>query len=335
MTQDLSAKNADMQRHLTTAKDRLTEHTQAVAKCALSDTDKMARDMYLKRLHVHLAVRLEWRGETVPPEYKVAAASGENSSKAASVPGPGMVSDQSGLVALKFPQFLRSFKFMTNFMQETFDNTNDEETLNKSRLMWARMMQVLIELSAALKHAAGELGKHVKFDVKGVETAAVRAAAKEKADDEKKAAACAKKDAQEGAKKIKEEVSSKTFFALSDDGYHRVHRIPNSMKELKEDVDFKKPFLVSENCIVQSWMADKLIVQVATSYGSRYMKQDATRHEGKHTQPLLPSQGREVTETMFEKLMVNHKDKIINLAEAGIYRIHSLFVGVDCRFLCA
>ncbi|CAE7506268.1 unnamed protein product, partial [Symbiodinium necroappetens] len=339
MTAELSSKTADLQRHVTMAKDRLQEHTAAIAKAPLSETDKMARDMYIKRAHVHLVCVLEWQGETVPKEYKESllaeteeskpktdeakaeesnpktdeAKAEESKPKTEQTPD-GFVKDVSGLIAMKFPQFLRSSKHMTGFVQQSFDGIKDEKTLMKQRLKWARMLACLVELTAGMKHAAVELGKHIR----GVETAAVRAQAKRKADEEKKAAQSVRKDAEERAKKIKDAAagSAKIFFTCPADAFTQVPRV-SVKKELGNSVDFDIPFVVSGNDIVQAWMAEKLVTMVITSYGTRYIKQDAIKNEGKHTQPLQPSQGKEATEAMFEKLLCNFKGKIVDMSEVS------------------
>ncbi|CAE7249381.1 unnamed protein product [Symbiodinium sp. CCMP2456] len=302
MTGDLSSKTADLQRHVTVAKDRLNEHTVAVGKAPLIETDKMARDMYIKRVHVHLACVLEWQGETVPDEYKEAAESEESKPKADGAEAEesepkteqtpdGFVKDASGLIAMKSPQF---------FAPESFDGIQDEKKLMKQRLVWARMLACLVELTAGMKHAAVELGKHIK------------------AEDEKKAAQTVKKDAEERAKKIKAVAagSTKTFFTCPADAFTTVPRL-SVKKELGNSVDFDIPFIVADSDIVQAWMAEKLMTVVTTSYGIRYSKQDAVKSDGKHTQPLMPTQGKEVTEAMFAQLLCNFKGKIVDMSEVS------------------
>ena len=147
----------------------------------------------------------------------------------------------------------------------------------------------------------------------------MRAQAKRKAEDEKKAAQSVKKDAEERAQKIKAAAagSTKTFFSTCPaDACTAVPRL-SVKKELGDSVDFDLPFIVHDSDIVQAWMAEKLMTQVTTCYGIRYTKQDAVKSEGKHTQPLMPSQGKEATESMFDKLMLNFKGKIVDMSEAG------------------
>ena len=288
-TVELGSKLEDVQCNIAESQARIAEHKSSQQ---LSSTDQVARDLYLKRVYAHLLCCHAWSGSAeLLEEVKQNI---EKSIGKQAPPDPplqeGMVQIPASHVCLKYPQFLRSHDYMASFAQKAYESIKDDDSYIKQSLIWRRMTGCVTELVAGLKHSAGELQKHVR----AVAAAKVKAEKKSKAEEEKKAAAAAKQEASQRAKAVmheKDEEVAKSFIKCPEECFTAVSEV-NAKQEISSAVNFDQPFVLLENSYVKGWMVDKLVVQIATSYGTRYVKQDVSKNHGKHAQPLgRPGQG--------------------------------------------
>ena len=315
---DLKAKGDEIRASVAAAVEKLQAHKSATIE--LSSTDKMARQVYLKNLIAHLLSANAWQAleDSKTPDV-VKSIAEEVSLKLPEVAADGPNKDNvpilEGFVGMKFPQFFRSESFMSQFAEKSFDAVGDMKQLDKKRLQWARMQHCLVVLVAGVKHSTSELSRHIK----AVENAVVKTAAKEKAAEEKKATQAAKQEAADRAKAIKQSGAAggdKKFFDCPDEVLHIMKPVKMD-KELAADTNFDVPFVITENSLVREFMADKTVTLVTSSYGARYVKQEVTKKEGKHSQPFAAGQGKEQSEALFASIMSLHKDKIVDISKVA------------------
>ena len=331
MMSDLKAKEEDARKTLLAAEVGMKDH----CNCSnlSSEGDQLARTMYLRRLVCVMSVIACWLNVPMPGitdtiKQKVslqdakdpkapAAAPKQEADEHAQAESPQatapveneLLAESHGMLLLKHPQFFRPCKFMKEFAQEVMDTVTTTEELEKKRLVWQRLLHPLTESCAAFRAAAGDLSKHLV----SVQKAVVKAEKKEKDAAEKKAAAAAKEQVDKKQKLIQEK-AEQVFFKEVGDKLMDMPRV-NVKDALLKDTSFNEPFvLTAENSVVSAWVADGTMVRVMSLYGSRYVKADCMKTEMKHTQPLQPSMGKELTEEMFQKLLANVKGQIADLS---------------------
>ena len=202
---------------------------------------------------------------------------------------------------------------------ETVLQIDNEKQMEKSPLVWLRMFGCIVELLVGIKSSTTELAKHMS----GIEVAEQKAAAKKKVDEEKEAAASAKQEVSKRAASIKQAVKEQkeklpALFAIPDDKFKAFLVLKDVDASLHAACNFDEPFAMVNSTLLQSWIADKTITQVMMNYGSRYLKQDSTNNESKHTQTVVAKQGKEQTERFFASLLAGANSKVICLSAASM-----------------
>lgn len=203
----------------------------------------------------------------------------------------------------------RSRASMQEFLSSLL-SASDETMLERKRLAWTRMQRCITEWEQNIKKATADLARHVNL----TNTAMERERKKAKEREEKLVVAAQKEDLKKRAAAMAAEASAAASEVPS------VFQLPpdktwTAMKRFAGEAtptmgDFDKPFVITKSKRVQQWMADSVMAQVLAAFGGRYKKQ---LKDGKVSMPLLPKQGKEVTESFFKNLLESWSVSVVDI----------------------